>query len=122
VTGVAAAAFVIRKIQGFWLLRFIIFNDSLASNHPDPAIEQRLDEMASDINAALDEPWDEILFVTHSNGSILSVPILSRLLAVNGGRMPDNFSLVTLGSCIPLLGCRRDSTRFHDQLQHVAFG
>jgi len=36
--------------------------------------------------------------------------------------MPDNFALVTLGSCIPLLGCRRDSTRFHDQLQHVAYG
>ena len=30
--GIAVAMFVVRKIQGFWLLRFIIFNDTLAED------------------------------------------------------------------------------------------
>lgn len=121
-TGLLVAAIVIRKIESFWLLRFIIFNDSLACRDPDMAIERRLDEMAETINTALAEPNDELLFVTHSNGSIMAVPIMARLLALNGGRMPERFALMTLGSCIPLIGCRRDSTRFHVQLECVANG
>jgi len=120
--GIGTASFIIRKIQSFWLLRFIIFNDSLASNDPDPLIEKRLDEMAATINAALEEPYDEVMFATHSNGSILAVPIMQRLLALNDGKMPDKFALMTLGSCIPLIGCRQDSVRFHGQLEKVAAG
>jgi hypothetical protein len=122
VTAIAVAALIVRKVESFWLLRFIIFNDSLARRKPDPAIEQRLDEMAATINAALADPADEVLFVTHSNGSIMAVPIMARLLKMNGGRMPPHFGLVTLGSCIPLIGCRRDSTRFHTQLETLAKG
>jgi hypothetical protein len=122
VTAIGVAAIIVRKIESFWLLRFIIFNDSLASGKPDAAIEQRLDEMAATINAALTEPNDELLFITHSNGSIMAVPIMARLLAMNGGKMPPNFALMTLGSCIPLIGCRRDSTRFHAQLETLAKG
>ena len=122
VTAIGVAAIIVRKIESFWLLRFIIFNDSLASGKPDPVIEQRLDEMAATINAALAEPNDELLFITHSNGSIMAVPIMARLLAMNGGRMPPHFALMTLGSCIPLIGCRRDSKRFHAQLEDVAKG
>ena len=120
VTAIGVAAIIIRKIESFWLLRFIIFNDSLASGDPDPAIEQRLDEMAAAIQAALSESNDELLFVTHSNGSIMAVPIMARLLAMNGGKMPPHFALMTLGSCIPLIGCRRDSKRFHGQLEILA--
>jgi hypothetical protein len=122
VTALIVAAIIIRKIESFWMLRFIIFNDSLAHRLPDPKIEKRLDEMAETINAALAEPNDEVLFVTHSNGSIMAVPIMERLLAINGGRMPPQFALMTLGSCIPLIGCRRDSTRFHAQLETIAKG
>jgi hypothetical protein len=122
VTAIAIAALIVRKIESFWLLRFIIFNDSLARQKSDPVIEQRLDEMAATINAALADPVDELLFVTHSNGSIMAVPIMARLLTMNGGRMPPHFALVTLGSCIPLIGCRRDSTRFHAQLETLARG
>lgn len=122
VTAIAVAAVIIRKIESFWMLRFIIFNNSLASGKPDPVIEQRLDEMAATINAALADPNDELLFITHSNGSIMAVPIMERLLAMNGGTMPPHFALMTLGSCIPLIGCRRDSKRFHAQLEAVANG
>ena len=122
ITAIAVAAVIVRKIESFWLLRFIIFNDSLARSDADPTIEQRLDEMAATIHAALGEPVDELLFVTHSNGSIMAVPIMARLLELNGGHMPRNFALMTLGSCIPLIGCRRDSARFHSKLETLAKG
>lgn len=122
VTTIVAAAIIVRKIESLWLLRFIIFNDSFARAVPDPAIERRLDEMAEEIQAALREPCDELLFITHSNGSIMTVPIMARLLTMNGGRMPPHFALMTLGSCIPLIGCRRDSRRFHAQLNTLTNG
>ena len=120
--GVAVSMFILRKIQGFWLLRFIIFNDTLADDRLDPAIEARMDEFVDLIRASLDQDWDEILFVTHSNGSIMGIPMMARLLDMCGGRLPDRFAFVTLGSCIPLIGCRRDSHRFRALLDRVGQG
>ncbi|MBK5264079.1 MAG: hypothetical protein JJE34_02415 [Alphaproteobacteria bacterium] len=120
--GLAFSLFIAHRIKSLWMLRFIIFNNRLAKNTPDPDIKMRLDKMTTTIDAALLEPWDEILFVTHSNGSILAVPIMARLLAMHEGQMPDNFALMSLGSCIPLVGCRRDSQHYRDQLENVALG
>lgn len=120
--GLAVALFVVKKIQGFWLLRFIIFNDTLASDRLPADVDERMAEFAGQIRASLDEDWDEILFVTHSNGSILAVPIMARLLDACGGALPDRFSLVTLGSCIALIGNRKDSRRFHALLERVGQG
>jgi len=122
IIGVAVAAFVVRKIQGFWLLRFIIFNDTLAKNRLPADVDERMASFADRIAGSFDEGWDEILFVTHSNGSIMAVPIMARLLERNGGKLPDNFALVTLGSCIALIGNRRDSRRFHAWLETVGQG
>lgn len=120
--GAGVAAFVIRKIQAFWLLRFIIFNDTLANDALDPAIEARMHEFAGMIAASFDEDWDEILFVTHSNGSIMGIPVMAHLLDRFGEALPDRFSFVTLGSCIPLIGARRDSHRFQALLDTVGAG
>lgn len=120
--GLAVAMFVVKKIQGFWLLRFIIFNDTLAGERLPPDVDARMDEFSDQIHASLDEDWDEILFVTHSNGSIMAVPIMARLLNASGGTLPDRFSLVTLGSCIALIGNRKDSKRFHGLLDAVGQG
>ncbi len=118
--GLAVALFVVRKIQGFWLLRFIIFNDTLAGDRLPADVDERMAAFADQIRASFDEPWDEILFVTHSNGSIMAVPIMERLL--QAGAIPDHFSLVTLGSCIALIGNRKDSKRFHALLETVGQG
>lgn len=122
VIGMAVAMFVVKKIQGFWLLRFIIFNDTLASDRLPADVDERMAEFADQIQASFAGDWDEILFVTHSNGSIMAVPIMARLLQTCGGRLPDRFSLVTLGSCIALIGTRKDSKRFHGQLETVGQG
>lgn len=113
---------VMQRIRGLWLLRFIIFNDVLARGRLSPALHARMDHFAEAIRASLDEDWDEILFVTHSNGSILAVPVMARLLDACGGSLPAKFTLVTLGSCIALIGNRKDSTHFHALLETMGQG
>ncbi|TZG25171.1 hypothetical protein [Sphingomonas montanisoli] len=122
IVAVAVSMFIVKKIQGFWLLRFIIFNDTLANDRLPPDVEARMNDFANQIAASFDEDWDEILFVTHSNGSIMGVPMMARLLDRFGGTLPDRFGFVTLGSCIALIGNRKDSHRFHDMLAQVGRG
>lgn len=111
---------LVERAHGLWLLRFVIFNDLLARERTDPALNLRLDDFAATISASLDEDWDEVLLVTHSNGSILAMPIMARLLDLRGGELPDHFSLVTLGGSITLVGFRRDAHAFHAALDRVA--
>ncbi|MCD2316047.1 hypothetical protein LQ954_07785 [Sphingomonas sp. IC-11] len=120
VAAIAISAPLLKKWHAPWLLRFFVFNSELGGGEAHPEIEARLDNFAKEISASFDDPWDEIILLTHSNGSILSVPLMVRLLDRCGGTMPPNFALVTMGHCIPLVACRRDATRFHDQLRRLA--
>jgi hypothetical protein len=121
--GIALSYPLLRVSHATWLLRFFVFNSELGSGGTsDRALDSRLDLFAGEIAAALDNGSDEILLVTHSNGSILAVPVMARLMALRGGTMPANFALITYGQCIPLVACRRDATGFHDQLRVLAKG
>ena len=120
--GVAISIWVMRRIHSLWLLRFVIFNDMLARERPVEAMDARLAHFVDSIDAALAEPWDEVVFVTHSNGAILGVPALAELLDRHDGTLPPHFSFVTLGGCIQLLAIRRDSARFHGLLDRLATG
>lgn len=120
VAAVAIAAPLLKKWHAPWLLRFFVFNSELGGGEADPEIEARLDHFADEIIASFDQPWDEIILLTHSNGSILAVPLMVRLLDRCGGVLPPGFALVTMGHCIPLVACRRDATRFQDQLRRLA--
>ncbi|MET0240761.1 MAG: hypothetical protein ABW184_12785 [Sphingobium sp.] len=120
--GVWATPAVLKRLHSLWLLRFIIFNDMLARGATDPALGGRLDHFVDRIDASLAEDWDEILFVVHSNGSILAVPIMAALLDRHGGKLPDHFNFVTLGSTIQLVSLRRDASRFHALCDTLAQG
>ena len=122
VLGIAVATPLLKRAHTPWLLRFFIFNLGPKSSEADPAMADRLDRFAREIQAALDEEYDEVLVVTHSNGSILAVPLITRLLAAHGGAMPANFALVTFGQCIPLAIARKTATRFRDQLRALGDG
>lgn len=119
VIGFAVGLSRLERSNGLWLLRFVLFNDLLARGRTDPALAARLDEFAATVSASLDENWDEVLLVTHSNGSILAMPVMARLLELRGQVLPDHFSLVTLGGSIPLVGFRRDAGGFHVALDRV---
>lgn len=120
VLGVAIARPLLIKMHAPWLLRFFVFNSELGGGEADPRLERRLDAFADEIAASLPGEWDEILLLTHSNGSILSVPLMVRLLQRTGGMLPETFAFVTMGHCIPLVACRRDAVRFKDQLRTLA--
>ncbi len=127
VLGVAGATPLLKKLHTPWLLRFFIFNAETGGGDADPPMVARLDAFATQILAELDggpnqEEWDEVLLVTHSNGSILAVPLMERILAARGGTMPANFALVTLGQSIPLILCRGDAKGFKERLRAVGRG
>ncbi|MET0363911.1 MAG: hypothetical protein ABW169_04595 [Sphingobium sp.] len=120
--GVAATPTILRRVHSLWLLRFIIFNDLLARDATGEALRERMVKFAQQIDAALDEDWDEVLFLTHSNGSVLAVPVLAALLGRRQGVLPDHFSAVTLGGTIQLIACRRDAVRYGIELDTLATG
>ena len=122
VVGVAGSIPLLRMARTGWLLRFFIFNAELAADEGGPALAERLDAFAYEIAAELDGDWDEVLLVTHSNGSILAMPLMARLLRARAGEMPDRFTLVTLGHCIPLVAARRDALKFREELSEVSRG
>ena len=122
VTGVVSWV-ILRRIHSLWLLRFIMFNDMLARHAPSGDLAQRITAFADTIAAELNtNDADEALFVTHSNGSILGMGVMADLMVRRGGGFPPNFSLVTLGNCIPLISARRDATWFHAALDRLASG
>lgn len=118
--GVAIAAPVLTRFHVMWLLRFFVFNGDLSRPQGDALLAERLDGFADQIAASLDDAADEVLLVTHSNGAILGMSLMRRLLDRRGGAMPANFTLVTLGHSIPLVACRRDAGWFHDDLRAIA--
>ncbi|WP_085809749.1 hypothetical protein [Sphingomonas sp. TZW2008] len=120
ILGIAMAAPLLTRWHAPWLLRFFVFNSEFVSEPAQASLEARLDAFADEILASLSGEWDEVLLLTHSNGSILAVPLMNRLLDRCTDALPPAFALVTMGHCIPLVACRRDATRFHDQLRRLA--
>jgi hypothetical protein len=120
IAGIFLARPLLVKMHAPWLLRFFVFNSELGGSGADPALNARLDAFADEIEAALDQGWDEVVLLTHSNGSILCVPLLARLLRRRGGALPANFTFMTMGHCIPLVACRRDATAFKEELAYLA--
>lgn len=120
--GALLALPLVRRVRAGWMLRFFAYNARAEGGEGDPALAERLDLFADRIAAALAEEWDEVLLVTHSNGSILAVPLMARLLERFGGAMPARFTLVTLGQCIPLVLSRTDRPAFRERLAAVGRG
>lgn len=111
---------LIVKMRACWLVRLFIYTDAIAAGGMPGDLAERLDAFAAQISEALDEGLDEVLLVAHSNGSILAVPIMLRLLELRGGKLPENFTLVTYGHCIPMLTGRRDAHWFHAMLYAIS--
>ena len=115
VVGLSIAWPILRVLHSPWLLRFFIFNDDLARGAMPAVLQDRLRGFADAIADGM-TGYDEVMLMTHSNGSILSILVLNDLLGRWGGKAPANFVFVTLGHCIPLVACRRDARHFRDAL------
>ncbi|MEG8017976.1 hypothetical protein [Sphingomonas sp. LR55] len=120
VIGGAGAIPLLDAIRAPWLLRFAVFNGEFGDGEGSPALQARLDAFADEIAKDLHGDHDEVLLVSHSNGSILAMLLMARLLERYDGILPANFVLVTYGHCIPLVACRRDAVRFHARLRYLS--
>ncbi len=118
--GVLASGRLLAKLVVPWLLRFMYFNHRLAAGGLGPELDARMDQFAARIAAELDGPQGETLFVTHSNGTIFAMTLMRRILALRGGKVPDNFTLVTLGQCIPVIALRADAHWYHADLRALS--
>ncbi|MEG3167430.1 hypothetical protein U1737_04385 [Sphingomonas sp. LB3N6] len=120
VLGAAASIPLLNAIRAPWLLRFFVFNGEFGDGEGSPALQARLDAFVDEIAQDLHGEYDEVLLISHSNGSILAMLLMARLLARYDGKLPANFVLVTYGHCIPLVACRRDAVRFHARLRYLS--
>lgn len=103
-----------------WLLRFTYYHHTLAKDGPGAALDKRLDGFARRIAEELDEPWDEILFVTHSAGTILGMSVMRRLFELRGDTLPPHFAMVGLGQVVPVIALRTDARWYHRDLAALA--
>jgi hypothetical protein len=110
------------KIAVFWLLRVYTFaahyvNDSI------PLLNERMrlfaHYIAEAINHSEQTKTDEILIVSHSVGTILSVPILAKALHEVNVSL-EKVSIVTLGECIPLVSYLKKATEYREQMHTIA--
>ena len=111
---------ILAKLVVPWLLRFMTYHGALAEEGPGDALDERIDRFAALIAQELDGDWDEVQLVTHSAGTILGMRLMRRLIALRGGRLPDNFVMVGLGQVVPVIALRRDAGWYHDDLRALA--
>ncbi|MGD9970983.1 MAG: hypothetical protein AB7S65_11075 [Sulfuricurvum sp.] len=108
------------RIGVFWLLRIYAFSVRWAKGEVEE-MEQRIDFFAKELAKAVHEhqSYDEILLVSHSVGTILSVSVLGRALAdVKDGW--EKFSMITLGECIPLMSFQPQAEGYRQELASIA--
>jgi hypothetical protein len=104
----------------FWLLRIYVFSVRWGRGEVD-AIEKRLDHFANEISKSLleENEADEVLLISHSVGTILSVSALARALKKSETGW-EKFSMITLGECIPLLSFQPKAIHYRSELASIA--
>ncbi len=117
--GIAASIPFASRLKSLWLLRLLLYNTAVAKAHT-PDLMKRIDQFAESIGKALADGTDEILLVGHSNGAILMIYLLDRLLAQTGGTLPPQLRVLTLGQCIPIISVLDNAADFSAALSRVA--
>lgn len=108
-----AAGARIRKAFVYHLLDGWIFSWQQASGRR-PEIDARIERFARHVIAAVrDSDADEVLIVGHSTGTTIAVELAARALALDPefGRGGPPVALLTIGSCLPIVGVVRTADR-----------
>lgn len=122
-----AAFLILLQWPGRWLLLPQLFDDWIFARtyirHGDPSLEQRLDRLAHELNAATRSgEADEILVVGHSLGAVLAIDLLDRALRLDAafGCNGAPVAFLSVGSSILKIGLHRGAKRFHAAVVRVA--
>lgn len=108
------------RIGVFWLLRIYAFSVRWGKGEVK-TIEERIDRFAHEIARTLNEEpeVDEVLLISHSVGTILSVSVLARAMRETQTGW-EKFSMITLGQCIPLLSFQPQAEYYRSELSSIA--
>lgn len=112
------AALVLDKIKSLWLLRFFIFNVRafhLEQNLLDTRLQYFADIICADLES---DKYDEIILISHSNGTILSVPLLYKIF--NSGVNTKKLGVLSMGHCLPLATYYRSAKRIKSELKFLS--
>ena len=99
-----------------WLLRIYAFCSNYAKRD-DAAVAARVGVFARAVRKAMAEA-DEVILIGHSVGSILAYETVAELL--RDGVDCDKLTLLTLGQCVPLVGCLPEAEAFRTRMAAVA--
>jgi hypothetical protein len=115
-----AGRIISSKTSAYWILRLCNFCGTYGQGK-SPDMEQRLDEFARIAAEEIGKgEADEYLFVGHSVGAILAIPVLARLIRNHEIPSARNIALLTLGQCIPLVSFLPHASRYRHELNEVA--
>ncbi len=124
----------VRRVDCEWLLRLYAFMRQQAIGEL-PALDTRLDEMASRLVEAVEarmrqpgaSPLKEVMVVGCSSGTIMATSVLARAMPklneIVGSRRANKgttLSLLTLGHCIPIAAEWPQARRFRSELEVLA--
>ncbi len=111
-----------KKYSMLWLMRSYTFTAQQAQGRV-PEIDARLEQHAATVLQRIEAGMDdEVLVVGHSSGAMLAASVLAKVVRrapVTGAGKPT-VSLLTLGHCMPMLGCLPQARAFRDDLQILA--
>ena len=112
----------IRKAFVFHLLDGWTFTWQQASGR-HPEIDARVDRFARHVVAAARRSRaDEVLIVGHSTGTTIAVEVAARVRALypDLGRTGPPLRLLTIGSCLPIVGFVRTADRLRGDIARLA--
>lgn len=123
--GVAVSALLsgrwLNKLVVPWLLRFTYYHHTLAAGGPGRELDAKFDQYAQRIVDELKGDWDEVLFITHSAGTILGMSVMRRVFERLGrDRLPDHFAMIGMGQVVPVVALRQDAAWYHADLRALA--
>ena len=108
------------RIGVFWLLRTYLFVSLWGRRGSEP-LERRVADFAEAIRRDQEEaPCDEVLLIGHSVGAIVAVALAARLARVLPAGQRGNFTLLTLGHCIPLISLMPTAAAIRRDLRTLA--
>ncbi len=109
----------------FWLLRIFVFSARYVFT-PSDMLQNRInvfaDHILQHIRTAKQRNIEEIIIVSHSVGTILTIPLLAILtkeLSKEKSIVPK-LTVMTLGECVPLVSGIPQAAAFRKQMKDVA--
>jgi hypothetical protein len=107
----------------FWILRIYVFALEYAEKD-DKTLKERVDKFAEYISKRVENAKknnaDEILIVSHSVGTLLTIPLMKKVFEIlhqkDISSLPK-ISIMTLGECIPIVSVLPKANEYREQME-----